>query len=61
MAREELETAPRAQGALGPSPDTGSSREGNFPSGPVAKTPLSQCRRLRFNPWSGNEMPHAAT
>ena len=48
-------------GALGPSPGSGSSREGDFPSGAVAKTPLSQCRRLRSNPWSGNEMPQAAT
>ena len=27
---------------------------GDFPGGPVAKTPCSQCRRPRFNPWSGN-------
>ena len=25
-----------------------------FPLGPVAKTPLSQCKRPRFNPCSGN-------
>ena len=24
-----------------------------FPGGPVAKTPHSQCRGSRFNPWSG--------
>ena len=27
---------------------------GDFPGGPVAKTPSSQCRGLRFNPWLGN-------
>ena len=27
---------------------------GNFPGGPVAKTPHSQCSGPRFNPWSGN-------
>ena len=26
----------------------------DFPAGPVAKTPLSQCRGSRFVPWSGN-------
>ena len=26
----------------------------DFPGGPVAKTPSSQCRGPRFNPWSGN-------
>ena len=26
---------------------------GDFPGGPVAKTPCSQCRGLRFIPWSG--------
>ena len=32
----------------------------NFPCGPVAKAPCSQCRGPRFNPWSGNWIPHAA-
>ena len=27
---------------------------GDFPGDPVVKTPCSQCRRPRFNPWSGN-------
>ena len=27
---------------------------GDFPGGPVAKTPRSQCRGPRYNPWSGN-------
>ena len=27
---------------------------GDFPGGSVAETPSLQCRRLRFNPWSGN-------
>ena len=27
---------------------------GDFPSGPVAKTPSSQCRGLGFSPWLGN-------
>ena len=31
----------------------------NVPSGPVAKTPHSQCRGPMFNPWSGNYIPHA--
>ena len=26
----------------------------DFPGGPVAKTPSSQCRGPRFYPWSGN-------
>ena len=26
----------------------------DFPCVPVAKTPGSQCREPRFNPWSGN-------
>ena len=33
----------------------------DFPSGPVAKTTCSQRRGPRFNPWSGNLIPHAAT
>ena len=28
--------------------------QNHFPSGPMAKTPGSQCRRAGFNPWSGN-------
>ena len=36
--------------------------EKHFPhGGTVAKTPRSQCRGPRFNPWSGNEIPHAET
>ena len=27
---------------------------GDFPGGPVAKTPLGQCKRHGFNPWVGN-------
>ena len=27
---------------------------GDFPGGPVVKTPCSQCRGSRFDPWSGN-------
>ena len=34
---------------------------GDFPGGPVARTPSSQCRGPGFNPWSGNWIPHAAT
>ena len=33
----------------------------DFPGGPVAKTPCSQYRGPRFNSWSGNWIPHAAT
>ena len=43
-------------------------KQGDFPGGPVAKIPWSQCRGLGFNPWSGEEAPkdptktsHAAT
>ena len=36
-------------------------RVGDFPGGPVAKTPGSQCRGPRFNPWLGNWIPHATT
>ena len=35
--------------------------QGDFPGGPVAKTPCSQFRGPRFKPSSGNEIPHAAT
>ena len=31
----------------------------DFPGGPVAKTPHSQCRGRGFDPWSGNWIPHA--
>ena len=34
-------------------------RSWDFPDGPVAKTPCSQCNGPRFNPWSGNYTPHA--
>ena len=30
----------------------------DFPGGPVVKTPCSQCRRLEFNRWLGNKIPH---
>ena len=33
----------------------------DFPGGLVAKIPRSQLREPRFNPWSGNKIPHAAT
>ena len=33
----------------------------DFPGGPVAQTPHFQCREPRFNPWSGNQIPHAPT
>ena len=33
---------------------------GTLPGGPVAKTPGSQCRGPGFQPWSGNQIPHAA-
>ena len=29
-------------------------KEGDFPGGPVANTPQSQCRGPEFNPWSVN-------
>ena len=32
-----------------------------FPGGPVAKTLQSQCRGPRFDPWSGNVIPHTTT
>ena len=32
----------------------GQLRDPRSPSGPMAKTSCSQCRRPRFNPWSGN-------
>ena len=32
-----------------------------LPCGPVAKTLHSQCRGPRFDPWSGNWIPHATT
>ena len=33
----------------------------DFPAGPVAKTPHSQCKGPGFDPWTGNWIPHAAT
>ena len=30
---------------------------GDFPDGPVVKTPLLECKGQGFNPWSGNEDP----
>ena len=33
----------------------------DFPGGPVAKTLCSSCCGPRFNPWSGNQIPRAAT
>ena len=33
--------------------------ERDFLGSPVAETPSSQCRRSKFNPWSGNEIPYA--
>ena len=36
-------------------------QKGEFPGGPVAKTPFSQCREPRFNPWLGNGIPYATT
>ena len=32
---------------------------GDFPGGTVVKTLRSQCRRLGFDPWSGNKIPLA--
>ena len=36
-------------------------RSGDFPGGPVAKTLSSQLKGHRFDPWSRNSIPHAAT
>jgi hypothetical protein len=33
----------------------------DFPGGPGAKTPCSQCRGPGFDFWSGNQIPHAST
>ena len=32
----------------------------DFPGGPVAKTPQSQCRGSKFHPWSGNKIPYVS-
>ena len=40
---------------------THSKPNSGFPAGPVAKTPCSQCRGPRFNPWSENQIPHVTT
>ena len=34
---------------------------GDFPAGPLVKTPRSQYRGPRLDPWSGKKIPHAAT
>lgn len=31
--------------------------DGDFPGGPVARNPHSQCRGLGFDPWPGNYKP----
>ena len=36
-------------------------RRVGIPGSPVAKTPSSQCKGPRFNPWLGNWFPHATT
>ena len=36
-------------------------QKGLFLGDPVAKIPSSPCRRPRFDPWSGNQIPHATT
>ena len=36
-------------------------RERDFPGGPVAKTPRSQCTRPGYDPWSGNWTPRATS
>ena len=33
----------------------------DFPGGPRAKNPSSQCRGPGFHPWSGNKIPLTAT
>ena len=33
----------------------------DFPGSPVGKTPSPQCKGLGFDPWSENQIPHAAT
>ena len=33
----------------------------DFTSGPEAKNPVSQCKVPGFDPWPGNQIPHAAT
>ena len=33
----------------------------DFPGGPMDETPCSQSRGPRFDPWSGNWIPHAST
>ena len=51
----------RMEGGKGTMKKRGKSDAGrDFPGGPVAKTPCSQCRGPRFDPWSGNKIPHAA-
>ena len=35
-------------------PDVLEFTPGDFPGGPVGKTPSSQCRGPEFDPWSGN-------
>ena len=33
----------------------------DFPGGPGAKAPRSQCSGPQFNPWSGNYISHVST
>ena len=35
-------------------------RTWDFPGGPMAKTPHSQCRGPGFDPWSGNKILYAS-
>ena len=62
--RAENLLSARYWGANSPFPEgftAGVVRLGDFPGGPVAKIPRSQCKVLGFNPWSGNQIPHAVT
>ena len=34
---------------------------GDFPDGPVVKTPCSQYKGTGFDPWAGNQILHAAS
>ena len=42
------------EGKLPEGSDVYAKAKGDFPSAPVAKNLCSQCRGLRFDPWSGN-------
>ena len=54
LQRHSQQLSHRSSGSACLSVDDQGKKRGGLPSWPAAKTPGSQCRRPRFDPWSGN-------